>query len=78
MIKIKKIKEETIREEVIEAWCDFCEEKFDDMTVECNGYGQIVIGFGYGSVYDDERWNGEICDKCFDKHFKDKLRCKQR
>ena len=65
--EIYKIEEE--RERTIEASCDFCGHKFDKTTVNCNGFGQLGISFGFGSSFDDDYFKLQICDKCFIKKF---------
>jgi len=56
------------------SFCDWCGKEFTGEIMQCNGYGTVIIGFGYGSIYDDSKWEGEICDDCFEKKFKKKLR----
>ncbi len=65
MIKkgIRKIKTE--EEYITEVYCDFCGSKFDEVTTLSNGFGQVNISFGYGSKFDDDGFNLQICDKCF-------------
>lgn len=55
------------------AFCDFCGKEFDERTTMCNGFGQINIGFGFGSSFDDDNFHLEICDKCFINIFSKKL-----
>lgn len=74
MLKTKIIKVEKEEEIVEEATCDFCGEKFDEVTTEMNGFGQLGISFGYGSSFDDDHFNLQICDKCFIKNFGEKLK----
>ncbi len=64
----EKVKEEMTKENVIEVTCDWCKKKFDDLTVECEGYGNVSVSFGYGSIRDEETCEGEICDECFLKY----------
>lgn len=73
MKKEKQIEVKKTEKRVIEVSCDFCEKKFDKITVKCGGYGCLSIGFGYGSMFDDDYFNLEICDKCFIEKFGDKL-----
>jgi len=75
--KVNVVKEEIETEKVITVRCDFCQKEFDKITVICKGYGQVKIKFGYGSKYDGDIFRGEICDDCFDDHFKGKLRIKR-
>ena len=77
MKKVNVVKEEIETEKVITVRCDFCQKEFDKITVICKGYGQVKIKFGYGSKYDGDIFRGEICDDCFDDHFKGKLRIKR-
>jgi len=74
MKEYKTVKEVIEKEKLIKAKCDFCQEEFDEITVECEGFGDITIEFGYGSKYDGIKYSGEICDNCFKEHFKKKLR----
>lgn len=73
MIKTKKYKVEKEEEKVVEAWCDFCQARFGDTAIDCNGFGQIGIGFGFGSSFDDDYFKLQICDDCFLRNFGDKL-----
>jgi len=73
MIKTKQIEVKKKERKVIEASCDFCGKKFEKFMVECSGYGQIYIGFGFGSSFDDSHFSLEICDDCFMNIFGNKL-----
>ncbi len=77
MKEVKVVKEEIETEKVITVRCDFCKKEFDKITVDCEGFGDIKIKFGFGSKYDGEIYSGEICDNCFDNYFKEKLRIKR-
>ena len=66
-IKVKK-------ELLLEVFCDFCKKKIDNNFVDYEGFGQIKIEFSYPSNYDGDVYTGEICDDCFKKHFKNKLK----
>ena len=68
--KIVEVPAETI----VSVSCDFCGAEFIKDLIICEGYGQITIEFGYPSDYDMMCFEGEICDECFKKLFKDKLR----
>ena len=70
--KIVKVPAET----VVSVICDFCGAEFIKDWIICEGYGQIKIEFGYPSNFDGDVWAGEICDECFKKLFKHKLRLK--
>jgi len=75
--KMKVIEKKTVEieaETVVSVNCDFCGEYFIKDWLRCEGYGQIKIEFGYPSNFDGDVWGGEICDDCFRKLFKDKLR----
>lgn len=74
MIKLKEVEVKEIRREIEKATCDWCNKEFEKSTFECNGWGDVHIKFGYGSRYDDDLWIGEICDECFEKHLKSKMR----
>ena len=76
MKEVQVVKEEIETEKVITIRCDFCQKEFDKITIECEGFGSIKIEFGYGSKYDGIIYSGEICDNCFEDHFKEKLRIK--
>lgn len=73
MIKTKKYKIEKEEEKVVDAWCDFCQARFGDTAINCNGFGQIGIGFGFGSDFDDDYFKLQICDDCFLRTFGNKL-----
>ncbi len=73
MKKTKQVKVKKTEMQVIEASCDFCGKKFDEVMLDCNGYGQVHIGFGYGSLFDDDNFVLEICDDCFMNVFGNKL-----
>lgn len=61
--------------QIEKATCDWCGIEFPKETIKMEGYGEVNIFFGYGSKYDeDEKWIGEICDECFEKHLKPKMR----
>ena len=72
MKKYKTVKVE--KEELTIVICDFCGEEFDKHWAEYKGFGQIKVEFGYPSNYDGDVYEAEICDDCFKKLFKDKLR----
>ena len=72
MKKYKTVKVE--KEELTTVICDFCGKKFDKDWIECKGFGQIKVEFGYPSNYDGDVYKAEICDDCFKKLFKDKLK----
>lgn len=67
-------KEEIITKKLVKASCDFCGEDFDITSVECKGFGNLKINFGYGSRFDGSEFRGEVCDDCFAKLFKNKIR----
>ena len=73
MIKEETYKIEKEETKTIDASCDFCKNRFNDTEISCNGFGQIGIGFGYGSSFDDDYFKLEICDDCFLRIFGDKL-----
>ena len=52
------------------AYCDFCNKKFDDTLTKCHGFGQLSIEFGYGSIFDGDNFNYQICDDCYKEKFK--------
>ena len=69
MIKTKKKIVKTEEQIITKVYCDYCKKEFDKITVFCNGFGQISISFGYGSSFDDDSFNLQICDACFKKNF---------
>jgi len=74
-MKLTKLKVIVTNEEkLISVICDFCGKEFEKSWLSCEGYGQIKIEFGYPSNFDGDVWEGEICDDCFRKLFKDKIR----
>lgn len=52
------------REVLARVYCDECGKEFDKTTVDCSGWGQVNLTFGYGSKFDGESYNGDFCDKC--------------
>jgi len=72
MKKYKTVK--VPKEKLTAVTCDFCGKEFDETVVECSGFGQIKVEFGYPSNYDGDVYKAEICDDCFLKLFKKKLR----
>ena len=74
MLKAKLIEVKTKEIKVEEATCDWCGKLFGKLRLEDQPYGEVEIRFGYGSKYDGDKWIAEICDNCFDKHLKSKLR----
>ena len=73
VIKTKTYKIEKEETETINAWCDFCKVRFSDTSISSNGFGQIGISFGYGSGFDDDYFNLQICDDCFLRIFGNNL-----
>jgi hypothetical protein len=69
MIEKETIEVKTEKEVVRRAFCSFCNKEFDERTIMCGGWGTINIGFGFGSNFDDDNFQLEICDKCFLKEF---------
>jgi len=69
MIKTKRITKKIQEKVNVEVTCDFCGAKFDKITTECNGFGNILFTFGYGSGFDDDNFELQICDDCFIKNF---------
>jgi len=74
MKKFKIEKKEIEAETVVSVSCDFCGKEFEGSWITCEGYGEIEIEFGYPSKYDGNAYAAEICDECFEKLFKDKIR----
>ncbi len=69
MIKHKIIKKEVKEKVVDKAFCSFCGKEFDEVTTSFNGFGSLYFHFGYGSDFDDDRFELEICDDCFLKRY---------
>lgn len=65
MIEKETIEVKSEKEVVSRAFCSFCNKEFDERTIMCGGWGTINIGFGFGSNFDDDKFQLEICDKCF-------------
>lgn len=60
-------------------FCDFCSKEFEDIDIDTEGFGMITITFGFGSNYDsitNGGFNFDICDDCFEKYIKSKLKTK--
>lgn len=76
MIKSETIKVEVPEVKIISGECDWCANKFDkeDLKRGFQPYGEVEVRFNYPSEHDEEKWIGEICDKCFDKYLKPKMR----
>jgi len=62
MIKTEVVLRE--KKEIVEKTCSFCGFK---VTEFFGTIGNMDIYFGYGSLYDDNRYSFQICDDCFDK-----------
>ena len=60
--------------QIEEATCDWCGIGFPKGAINSESYGEVNIFFGFDSEYDEEKWIGEICDDCFEKHLKPKMR----
>ena len=77
MIKYKKHQKVEMLTVVDEIICDWCGKNFLVHDGE-TGYdfpcgGTVLIDFGYGSRFDSaepEEYKGDICDDCFELHFK--------
>lgn len=74
MLKTKEVEVKRTETEIDEATCDWCGKRFSPQMTSMNGYGEINLFFGYGSKFDDDKWIAEICDDCFEKHLKPKMR----
>ena len=76
MRKYKKIK---IEKKIIKkVFCDLCKKKIDMEDLgnrdSLREGGSIIIHFDYPSKNECETYEGDICDDCFDKIFKNKLK----
>jgi hypothetical protein len=58
--KKQVVQEEEILENVI---CNMCGSKQDPHVGNCT---DITINFGYGSKYDGDKWEFDLCDDCLD------------
>lgn len=76
MIKLKTIQVKTSETKVVSGKCDWCGNPFDKEVLKLDNhpYGEVEVRFGFGSNFDSEEWIGEICDDCFTKHLKPKIR----
>jgi len=74
MRKYKRVKVKVEKSELVAVICDFCKKEIDESFVEHGGFGRIKISFGYPSKFDLTYFEGEICDECFEKLFKEKLK----
>ena len=72
-MKKYKFETKTVKEKVVKKLiCNACGSKQDPYEGNCT---EININFGYGSRYDGDRWEIELCDNCLDK-FKNELKIK--
>lgn len=59
-------------------YCNMCGKKFDDLDRQ-NGFGLHYSNIGYGSQYDGESIDIDLCCDCFDKmmveYVEPKLKC---
>lgn len=58
-------------------FCDFCGKEFEEIYIEYESFGKMNIIFGFGSNYDsitNDGFNFDICDDCFEKYIKSKLK----
>ncbi len=65
----------TTREELVELSCDKCglmSKKHGALPAGVNPYIDTVsIYFGYGSQYDQDLWEIDLCEKCIENTFGD-------
>ena len=65
----KDVKKIETHKEVVAIKCDRCHKEYS------NDYDHditpIQIEFGYGSKFDTEIWNFDLCDECIEEVFKD-------
>jgi len=71
MILYEEIKREILikEERFTEVSCDFCDKKFEFDENNSGDWIEVEFKFPNGKLY-----IGEICKKCFNKNFKEKLR----
>jgi len=68
---MKKIQTETktiTEEKVTSITCNCCGKVVEGETVEYDSdITELNISFGYGSRFDTNQWNMDICDDCLEK-----------
>jgi len=81
MIKYKqqtRVEMITVVDEII---CDWCGKNFmiyereTDCAFPCGG--TVHVNFGYGSRFDTaelKEYTGDVCDDCFEKHMKSRMK----
>lgn len=71
-MKEKKVIKKTISEDVIKGIsCDCCGKKVTGSEVDIlsSDITEFFIDFGYGSKYDTDRIEVDVCDKCIENIF---------
>jgi hypothetical protein len=68
MKKTKQIEETITKEEVLSMTCDCCGKTEVGEHVEyASDINNFNISFGYGSKFDTDRWEFDVCDQCLEK-----------
>jgi len=74
MKKIKEIEEKIIKKEIKEITCDFCGKTVTgEMNILESDITTFKIEPGYGSRFDLENFEIDICDNCLEKEILNKL-----
>ena len=71
MKKIIEIEKVIKEEEIVKISCDFCTK--ESTTPLSSDITSFSIEPGYGSKFDSESFDFDICDKCLEKIFLNKL-----
>jgi len=67
---MKKFRKEDVvekRDKLTSIICNKCgknQELEDEFDLEINKFQTINLSFGYGSKYDMEYWNFDLCEEC--------------
>lgn len=68
-MQIKKITKVKKEEEVLDKiTCDWCEKVIYEQEKHFTEGGTLHIHFGYGSDFDMDIYNFDICNNCFKEH----------
>lgn len=69
MRKYKKIKKEIVVKELKSVICNKCgrKEKADYDGLDTGNISNIELSFGFGSKFDLEQWEMDICDECLEE-----------
>jgi len=68
MRELKRFEETVVKEETLSLTCDCCGKTVDgEMEVLSSDINDFHINFGYGSKFDMDTWNFDVCDECLEK-----------